>query len=133
MFFLENLDFLMHERKLNRSKLSKEVKISTSTIHNWYHTGYKNISLENLIKLSRYFNVTIDELVSEDISSQSKTLKVSENKEVLLVKNIMSIIDDYKSNKIISFEDKKEIQYLNNIKHISELEKEGHNESSNLY
>lgn len=131
--FLNNLEFLIHKNKLNRSKLSKEVGISTSTIHNWYHTGYKNISLENLIKLSRYFNVTIDDLVSEDLSNKNKILNISENKEVLLVKRIMSIIDDYKNDNIISFEDKREMKYLENIKDISELRNEDHNEGSNLY
>lgn len=64
MYLLENLTNLMQERNINRSELAKEIGIAPSTINSWYNRSYENISLQTLLKLSAYFNITMEELVN---------------------------------------------------------------------
>lgn len=63
MNILDNLDMLLSERNLSKRKFAFEINVSPSTVHSWYQRGFENISLDYLIKISDYFNITIDELV----------------------------------------------------------------------
>ena len=63
MNILDNLDMLLNEKKLSRRKFACEIKVSPSTVHSWYQRGFENISLDYLVKISDYFDITIDELV----------------------------------------------------------------------
>lgn len=63
MNILENLDILLKKKNLSRRKFAFEINVSPSTVHSWFQRGFDNISLDNLIKISDYFNITIDELV----------------------------------------------------------------------
>ena len=63
MRFLENLDYLLTMHKLSRAELARQIDIAPSTINAWYTKDYKGISLKNLVKLSNFFNVTIEDLV----------------------------------------------------------------------
>lgn len=60
MDFLENLNFLMSEHKLNKNSLSKACDIPYTTIDNWYKRGYDGLKLQTLKKLSDYFNISLD-------------------------------------------------------------------------
>ena len=64
MDLLKNLDKLMNERKMNRTELAKAIGIPPSTINSWYNRGYENVTLKTLLKVSAYFNVSIEELVN---------------------------------------------------------------------
>ena len=63
MNILDNLDMLLYEKRLSRRKFACEINVSPSTVHSWYQRGFENISLDYLVKISDYFNITIDELV----------------------------------------------------------------------
>lgn len=63
MNILENLDMLLNEKNMSKRKFAFEINVSPSTVHSWYQRGFENISLDYLIKISNYFNITIDELV----------------------------------------------------------------------
>ena len=64
MRLLENLTYLMQEKNLNRTELAKEIGIAPSTINSWYNKNIDNISLSTLIKLSGYFNISMEELIN---------------------------------------------------------------------
>lgn len=64
MYLLENLTELMQEKNINRTELAKAIGISASTINSWYNRSCENISLQTLLKLSSYFNITMEELVN---------------------------------------------------------------------
>ena len=64
MRLLENLTFLMQEKNMNRTELAKEIGIAPSTINSWYNRNCDNISLSTLIKLSGYFNISMEELIN---------------------------------------------------------------------
>ena len=64
MNLLENLDRLMEYHNLNRSELAKAVGIAPLTINSWYSRSSENITLKALLKISQYFNISIEELVN---------------------------------------------------------------------
>lgn len=66
MSFLDNLDKLMKQKKLNRRTLAKEIGIPASTINSWYNRGYENATLKVLSKVAAYFNISIEELVNDN-------------------------------------------------------------------
>lgn len=66
MSFIDKLDLLMEERKINKSILSKEADIPYTTIDGFYKKGSDNIKLSTLRKLAKYFNCTLDYLVDDN-------------------------------------------------------------------
>lgn len=62
MSFSERLDALMVSHKVTIGKLSKETGISKSSLHGYLQGA--EASMGNLIKLSEYFDVTLDFLVT---------------------------------------------------------------------
>lgn len=63
MEFLKNLERLMTSYNMNRSELARACGLSTSTVNSWWNRGCDNISLQTLLKLSKCFNCSIEELV----------------------------------------------------------------------
>ena len=74
MNFLKNLTHLMEINNMSRNDLAKAVGIAPSTVNSWFNRGYENISLKTLLKLSRFFNITIDELVDGSIADNYQEL-----------------------------------------------------------
>lgn len=74
MTFTNKLDYLMAERGINKSILSKESGIPYTTIDGFYKKGTDNIKLSTLKKLSAYFNCTLDFLVDDDIEQTPVTM-----------------------------------------------------------
>lgn len=64
MNFLKNLENLMIEKNINRSELARACGLSTSTVNSWWNRSCENISLQTLLKLSQYFNVSLEALVN---------------------------------------------------------------------
>ena len=63
MEFLNNLERLMETYHMSRSDVAKACGISYSAISSWWNRGYENVSMQTLLKLSKCFNCTIEELV----------------------------------------------------------------------
>ena len=74
MNFLNNLENLMENKKINRSELAKAIGIAPSTINAWYTKDFKGITLKNLSKLSSYFDVSMEALVYGEKPSLTFTL-----------------------------------------------------------
>ena len=62
MGFSENLKNLRKANKLDQNKLANAINVSSKTISHW-ETGYTEPSINQLIMLANYFDVTIDDLV----------------------------------------------------------------------
>lgn len=75
MNFLEKLDYLMKERSINRSKLSKISGVPYTTIDGFYKKGYENTKLSTIRKISEALNVSLDYLINED---DNKSTSVAE-------------------------------------------------------
>ncbi|NLO48125.1 MAG: XRE family transcriptional regulator [Clostridiales bacterium] len=63
--FLTVLNRLMAEKAITKSKLAQNSGIPYTTIDGWYKKGYENVRLATLLKLSDYFNVSLDYLVGK--------------------------------------------------------------------
>ena len=60
MDFLEKLDMLMKQKKLNKRTLSIESGIPYTTIDGWYKSGYEGLRLATVRKLADYFQTDLD-------------------------------------------------------------------------
>ena len=63
MEFLKSLEQKMSDYNMNRSEVARACGLSSSTVNSWWNRGCENISLQTLLKLSKCFNCTIEELV----------------------------------------------------------------------
>ena len=56
--------------------------IATSTINSWYNRSYENVSLKTLLKITNFFNITLEQLVYDDtnetISFSTKDFSANE-------------------------------------------------------
>jgi DNA-binding Xre family transcriptional regulator len=87
MNFLINLDYLLTVNKMTRSELARKIEIAPSTINAWYTKDYRGITLKNLVKLSKCFDVTIEDLVNGDIKSLSFTSDNYSDSELKAIKD----------------------------------------------
>ena len=71
MTMTEKLDVLMTEKGINKSQLSRLSGIPYMTIVNFYEKGTENIKRSTLIKLSRFFEVTVDYLIVDEETRRS--------------------------------------------------------------
>ena len=103
MNFTEKLDYLMREKGINKSILSKESGIPYTTIDGFYKKGSDNTKLSTLIKLCKYFGVSLDDLVREDelpaMSKKDEQLmsafsKLTQEEKESFLSIIQSIIDN---------------------------------------
>ena len=63
--FPENLKYLRTANKIGQRDLANLLNISVKTVSHW-ETGYSEPSIAQLITLSNYFGISIDELVGKD-------------------------------------------------------------------
>ncbi|MGC3790079.1 helix-turn-helix domain-containing protein [Priestia aryabhattai] len=75
----EQLQKLREEKKMSREDLAGEMNVSRQAVYKWENNkGYPDI--ENLIKLSELYNVTLDELIKGDQKFQKK-IAIDEEEE----------------------------------------------------
>lgn len=92
MNFLHNLDYLLHINKMSRAELARTINIAPSTINAWYTKDYKGITLKNLIKLSKCFDITIEDLVNGDMRSLNFTIDNYTDSELKAIKDFSEYI-----------------------------------------
>lgn len=80
-FFKDNIKFLRKKYKLSQNDIAKIVNKERSLIGHW-ENGSRSVTLEDIIKLSGYFNITIDQLIGVDLSNQTIHLENKEEKEL---------------------------------------------------
>lgn len=68
-YFKDNLKFLRKKYKLSQNDIAKIVNKERSLIGHW-ENGSRSVTLEDIIKLSGYFNITIDQLIGVDLSNE---------------------------------------------------------------
>lgn len=93
MNFTEKLDTLMEERRINKSILSKESGVPYTTIVGFYTKGYDKTKLSTLKKIAQYFGVTLDELVSDDM-----TVEIDEHREK--INGLLKLLDQVPDDKL---------------------------------
>lgn len=66
MYLAQNIKCLREKKGLNQQKLADVFRLSRATIGNW-ENGERTPDIETIIKLSEYFEITLDELVLKDL------------------------------------------------------------------
>lgn len=94
--FLINLEKLIDKEGISKNEFAKKIGIAPSTISSWYNKGYENISLKTLIKLSDYFNISIDELIFGNSKSESKELNDCYKEDLYAINEISKLLKNYK-------------------------------------
>lgn len=115
MNFIKNLDYLLEKKEMKKSDLAREINVAPSTISAWYSGKYEKVSLQVLKKLSNYFNVTMDELVNDDLSNSNEIKLIYSSKyftkeELISIDNFVKLIDSYKE-KIYSYDAFKDLNH----------------------
>lgn len=115
MNFIKNLDYLLEKKEMKKSDLAREINVAPSTISAWYNGKYEKVSLQVLKKLSNYFNVTMDELVNDDLSNSNEIKLIYSSKyftkeELISIDNFVKLIDSYKE-KIYSYDAFKDLNH----------------------
>ena len=73
MGFKENLRKLRKEAGISQSKLSEKLNVTPQSVQKW-ESGESNPDIENLIKLSVFFNVSADRLLFDSSKRQEEEL-----------------------------------------------------------
>ena len=94
MDFLEKVNLLMQEKKLNKHTLSEACGIPYTTIDGWFKKGYEGVKVSTLIKLADFFSVELDYLVRPSIIDRNYGRQVEnigmEEKEILTLYRSMN-------------------------------------------
>lgn len=61
MHLAQNLKYLMEQKGLTLTRLSKETGIPKQTIHNWL-CGARPGRIEQVFEIAKYFKVSLEEL-----------------------------------------------------------------------
>lgn len=84
MKFNEKLIVLRKDNKLTQENLAEKLSISRQSISKWENgNGYPDI--ENLIKISELYRISLDELLKEDKKLEKKIIKDSKSNQYHLV------------------------------------------------
>lgn len=66
-----NFKNLLKTKKITQIELAKEVDLKQQTVSNWC-TGYREPTLETLVKIANYLNVSIDTIVLSLIETKQQ-------------------------------------------------------------
>lgn len=101
MKFNENLKITRENKGITTQKLALAINVKPYTITDW-ETGRSEPSISNLIKLSQYFNVSVDFLIGnkiEENSSYKEIIKIINDYQEHMNKDELSLLLDGLSNK----------------------------------
>ena len=115
MNFLEKLDFLLAQRNMNKLQLSKATGIPYTTIDSFYKKGYDNIKLSTLLKLSNYFQCTLDYLVDDNSEEINNITDINANQP----QDTIILTELYEVAKSLS--ETEQLYLLNTIKSLKQL------------
>ncbi|WP_176585784.1 helix-turn-helix domain-containing protein [Priestia megaterium] len=75
----EQLQKLREQKNMSREELAQKMNVSRQAVYKWENNkGYPDI--ENLIKLSELYEITLDELIKNDHTFQKK-ISIDEDKK----------------------------------------------------
>jgi len=102
----QNIKYLRVKNKLSQQELADKLTVPRSSLSD-YERGHTQVSIENLIKLSDIFDVTIDDLLKSNLSHRE--LEIIRNRDLRVL--AISVDTDNNSN-IELVETKAEAGYL---------------------
>lgn len=78
MDFTQKLSELMSKNNITAYKINKDVGISKTLVSD-YQKGFKKPTIDNLVKVADYFNVSVDYLLGRDEIKKSSTEQVEDD------------------------------------------------------
>ena len=118
-FFGRNLQFLRKEKKLRQHEMYDSLGFSRTTWSN-YEQCRTAPSLDGLIRISRFFGVTLDELIAEDVEQKfegRKYKKYAYNESITMVEEPNTAGLDYLKTRLERLEN--EIGLIKNARESS--------------
>ncbi len=85
-----NLKELRQKLNISQSEAAKKLGMPQTTFH-YYEVGRNDPSIETLIKMADFFNVSIDELVGRE--ADTINLKYLNDNEAYLIRKILKMND----------------------------------------
>lgn len=73
----QNIKYLRKQRNMSQEKLSRIVNKDRSLIGHW-ESGSREVTLDDLIKISEFFDVSIDQLLGTDLINQQTNIVENE-------------------------------------------------------
>ncbi len=73
VFFAKNLKYLRQRRNLSQEELADSLYIAQSSVAN-YESGRREADFKMVIEMARFFCVTLDALLAEDIEEANKCI-----------------------------------------------------------
>jgi transcriptional regulator with XRE-family HTH domain len=91
----EKLTKLREAKNLSQRQLAKELNISAGTISKIESEDQKNITIDKLLAVAKYFNVSTDYLLEHNLDSSKEVSNIALSKEEL--KDLVDSLDDLSS------------------------------------
>lgn len=121
--FSKNLKFLRENLDLKQDALAQKLGISRSVL-SYYENGKSEPTLSVLIKLSIFFNISIDNLISIDLTNDNSNISSDFNVNFFSIKNLKSELISKKQyylnelstlNKICTIDIPKKLEEIDNL------------------
>jgi transcriptional regulator with XRE-family HTH domain len=93
MKFLQNLEYLLYKNHMSRSELARSINLAPSTVNSWFNRSCENVSLKSLVDISKYFGVSLDDLVNADLSAVPVVDGKLSAKEIEQLKQLLARYD----------------------------------------
>lgn len=87
-YFAKNLKYLREYKKLSQNKLGELAGVNQTTIARWENEEMA-ASIDNVIELSKIFNIELADLLGRDLSENDPKKELTENEELELLKNTL--------------------------------------------
>ena len=75
LYFKENLTYLMNKLNLSAPKLSSLCGVPKTTINSIKSPNSKNPNIDTAYKIAQALNVSLDDMISKDLSSKESESK----------------------------------------------------------
>ena len=111
MTFLEKVNFLLEKEGLNKRQLSIKADIPYTTIDGWYKRGYENITLSTLKKLCRFFDVSMDSMIYDELEIQpydpERIFTTKREREIIMKYRQADVIDQTSVCRTLEIDDRR--------------------------
>ena len=85
------LKALRENSKISQAVLAKELGVAQGTVGNW-ESGSRTPDLDMLVKIAKYFDVTVDHLLGVESGQKEKPAPISESElDALLIDSLVSL------------------------------------------
>lgn len=75
MYIQKNLAYLKEKNKYSYQEISKHTKLNVNALYSIVVGSYKNITITTVIKLTKFFEISIDDFVYKDLSREMEELE----------------------------------------------------------